>query len=83
MFMTFDEMETRFGGVAYEYLREIEKAARIAPNPLLDPEIRLANAFQAQDAALERWAAWGHRRICSKSYAKGFRGIQRWEFVAV
>ena len=57
MQMTFHEMELRFGAVAHEYLREIEKAARIAPNPVLDPEIRLANAFQAQDAALEMGAA--------------------------
>ena len=57
MQMTFQEMEIRFGAVAHQYLQEIEKAARIAPNPTLDPEIRLANAFHAQDAAFERGAA--------------------------
>jgi hypothetical protein len=50
MFSTFHDLEIRFGAVAYHYLQEIEKAARIASNPSLDPEIRLERAVRAQDA---------------------------------
>jgi hypothetical protein len=57
MFLTFNDLEIRFGVVAQQYLTEIEKAARIASNPALDPEIRLANALRAQDAELMRGAA--------------------------
>jgi len=57
MFLTFDDLETRFGAVAHQYLREIEKAARIGFNPTLDPETRLANALRAQDAEQMRGAA--------------------------
>jgi len=57
MFLTFDDLETRFGAVAHQYLREIEKAARIGFNPALDPETRLANALRAQDAEQMRGAA--------------------------
>jgi hypothetical protein len=57
MFLTFDQMERRFGPVAYDYLREIEKAAGIAPIAALDPETRLTNALRTQDAELMRGAA--------------------------
>jgi hypothetical protein len=57
MFFTFNDLEIRFGVVAQQYLNEIEKAARIASNPELDPEIRLANAYRAQDEAHLRGAA--------------------------
>lgn len=48
--LTFREMEMRYGAVAYQYLQEIERAARILPTPALDPETRLRRAYQEQDA---------------------------------
>jgi hypothetical protein len=54
MLITFFEMENRFGTVAYDLLKEIEKSAGIAPAHALDPETRLLNAFRAQDALLAR-----------------------------
>jgi hypothetical protein len=50
--LSFYEMELRFGAAgAYQCLTEIEKAAHIPSWQLteVDPEIRLLNAFQAQD----------------------------------
>ena len=48
--MTFHQLELQFGSLAYAYLREIEKAAGIASAQALDPETRLLNACEAQDA---------------------------------
>ena len=53
--LNFNELEVKYGAVAaYQYLMEIEKAARI-PRKMtsLDPETRLANAIHAQDALRE------------------------------
>lgn len=49
---TFHDMELRYGTMAYQCLTEIEKAAAIPAHTTkgVDPEIRLANAFRAQDA---------------------------------
>lgn len=52
--LTFHELELRFGHLAYTYLHEIEKAARIASAQALDPETRLLNACDAQDAFAAR-----------------------------
>lgn len=54
MLISFLELETRFGMVAYELLREIEKAAGLKPAHGLDPETRLSNALRTQDALLAR-----------------------------
>jgi hypothetical protein len=54
MLISFLELETRFGMVAFELLREIEKAAGLVPVHGLDPETRLSNAFRAQDGVLAR-----------------------------
>lgn len=53
--LKFDHLVDRFGEViAWHYLAEIERAARIQPQPLIsDPEMRLANALCAQDALRE------------------------------
>jgi hypothetical protein len=50
--MTFENMVARFGEVtAYQYLEQIECAARIQPQRFINnPETRLANALRAQDA---------------------------------
>jgi hypothetical protein len=48
----YQDMEMKFGpALAYQYLTEIEKAARIPYGKImaLDPEARLANALRAQD----------------------------------
>ncbi len=49
--MTFENMTARFGEVrAYEYLEQIERAARIKPQRSVgNPEIRLAHALRTQD----------------------------------
>jgi hypothetical protein len=56
MLISFLELETRFGMVAYELLSEIEKAAGLAPAHALDPETRLRNALRAQDAQVSEAA---------------------------
>jgi hypothetical protein len=50
--LNFNDMETKFGAVAYHYLTEIEKAAGISPTQMndVDPETRLANALRMQDS---------------------------------
>lgn len=55
--LSFDNLVCRFGEViAWYYLAEIEKAAGIATIQSfdLDPETRLTNALQAQDAVHSR-----------------------------
>jgi len=55
---TFHDLEMKYGPVAaYQYLVEIEKAARVRPDTAVDPEARLANALAVQDSALELQAA--------------------------
>jgi hypothetical protein len=49
---SYQDMELKFGpALAYQYLTEIEKAARIPFGMImaLDLETRLANAIRAQD----------------------------------
>jgi hypothetical protein len=50
--LNFNEMEIKFGAVAYHYLAEIEKAAGIRGTQVndVDPETRLANALRIQDS---------------------------------
>ena len=50
--LNFNEMELKFGAVAYHYLSEIEKAAGIRGTHVndVDPETRLANALRMQDS---------------------------------
>jgi hypothetical protein len=50
--LTFQQLENRYGpAAAYHWLLEIEKVARIRSYEVvaIDPEIRLAAAFRAQD----------------------------------
>jgi hypothetical protein len=54
--LSFHDLEMKFGpALAYQFLVEIEKAARIEAKSItgLDPETRLANACRAQDAMVE------------------------------
>lgn len=51
--LTFHNLEVKFGAAsAYQCLQEIEKAAHLQSWKLveLDPEVRLEQAIQAQDA---------------------------------
>lgn len=48
--LNFNEMEIKFGAVAYHYLAEIEKAAGIRGTNDVDPETRLADALRIQDS---------------------------------
>jgi len=50
--LSFYDLEMKFGpALAYQFLIEIEKAARMQAAQIngLDPETRLANACRAQD----------------------------------
>ena len=54
--LTFDELEVRYGStLAHAYLVEIEKSAAIPSAQMadLDPEIRLVNAFRAQQTVAD------------------------------
>ena len=57
--LRFDDLEQKFGGVvAYHYLLELEKAAKIASWDMVavDLETRIANACRAQDALIGQMA---------------------------
>ena len=59
--LRYQDLEQKFGShVAYQYLVEIEKAARIrsAEVAALDLETRLAMACQRQDDMLTRQASY-------------------------
>jgi hypothetical protein len=53
--ITFEDMSLRYGEItAYQYLEQIERAACLKPQHLVDnPEIRLANALRVQDQKFE------------------------------
>ena len=54
--ISFHDLEMKFGpALAYQFLMEIEKAARIEAAHIdgLDPETRLANACRVQDEMTE------------------------------
>jgi hypothetical protein len=54
--ISFHDLEMKFGpALAYQFLIEIEKAARIEAEQItgLDPETRLANACRVQDEMTE------------------------------